>query len=286
MRIIIAIALAVCASISVCHAQQIPVRISVLGTAPKEIKITADREYPLTSLSAGIWEAKIKQPARGRQRWFEEADLVLTAGPGLPVYIPLRLSPETTRIDLTIKTSPTLSCTAANLEKVETDQSEVQSQIELYVLARDLYYSAQSACGSLSKRRAAKAWFDRSYSLATTRHFARLDRSALIAVRQILTEAEQADYKTEVDGYQIRLINDQKKAYIIDKKYDWACSLNKELSDTWNTLKPVDAKRLVDKLGYGPAQIEADGKLLETYLKAPANTCWSSKPSVVATIQP
>lgn len=282
MKAVIALALAACAVSSVCHAQKIPVQITVVGTVPTggEVKV-GNEDFPLTSKPNGLWSGEINPMARGGAKWFRDAELTLTTGNSV-IFVPLRLSPETSRVGLTLRIRPTPECNDANLATVEAAQSAQIVQLEMYLLARDFHRYAQTTCGNVAAERMGKAWFDRSHSLAITRDIIRLDKVSIEAAKPRLTTHQLAEYEAEVVAYELRLINDQKKAYMADKKNEWACALNKELSNTLIGMTPEQARRVIAKLFFGHTHIEDDGKLLETYLKKQAETCWTPPPKVVA----
>jgi hypothetical protein len=284
MKAFVSLVLGACVASSVCHAQKIPVQITVVGTVPSSVKITAmDRDFGLKSGPKGVWQGEVDAISRAA-KWFREAELTLTTAAFSP-HVPLRLSPETTGIALTLKVSATPVCNVENFAKVEADQSGQEEQLEMFLLARDFHRFAKGACGSVAAERTGKAWFDRSYSLAISRAIFRLDTSSIAAARPRLSAKQVEEYKAQIAARELRFINDQKKVYLNSKKYEWACTLNKELSDT--LIAMTDARLVIEKLALDHPQLERDGKLIETHLRATTEQkCWTSPSTTVAARRP
>ncbi len=193
--------------------------------------LVGEIDYPL-AVANGVWTVLLPAVTTQGTDWFQKAELNADFPAGeSPISVPLRLSPELVNIPLPVRKSPTPTCLIGNFSFIELESADLPTQLRAYIAARDLYFNALD-CGPSMKRRIAKSWFDRSFSLAKSRSFISLDSAAVTAAKSASAYSDQQldSYIVDVLGYEINLMYQQMLRYQAIGKRDQAAGLNEKLT--------------------------------------------------------
>lgn len=257
------------------HGQQAATTVNVQFYAlpPKEVYVTLNKSeqdgqqrLPLTARQSS-WSADLP--------WNVQAKLEIRRGkieasfpdPASGAYIPIRLTRLLSSADVQLRKTAAPNCLEANLRIIERSAQSDEHRFKAYLLARDLFYlAAPDPCGSVQKDRVIKAWFDRSYDLATSVDYVDLDPDAIDAARATLGEAYVKNRIDQVRGYEVQLLQDRKLIAIRKGNLGGAASLQELIAKM--TSDEAIAKAVQTHQGLTPKQIEKD----DLYIRSLAAT--------------
>jgi hypothetical protein len=183
---------------------------------------------------------------------------LITAGysDGAEETVPIKFGPGISVIRMRIFHPAALDCGNETVRTIEQSASDPDLLLKRYITARALY--RMGGCGSYQVRRVIKAWFDRSYGLAILRPFFRLDDDARDEAQKILPSYVD-NYVQQVNGNNVKILNDVKLDLAKQGEYDAATKINSTLLNALEENPTAGTKQ-----GLTPQQLILDKSFLDS----------------------
>lgn len=196
--------------------------------------------------------------------------------------LPIRLIRKDHQLSLTFHRTANLSCTGPVVQRLEQQSYDFPTALIAYFDARELALrTGAGRCGTLLRKRVVKAWFDRSYYLATHNDHIRLDPEAQ-AEYATLDPTYSTNYVRQAAADELRTINDAKLAAFNGADYTTATALSRTLLSKLD----ADPKLRQDALelqGLSVQQLSNDDALITTRASLAGAKFEESSPGAAAT---
>jgi hypothetical protein len=115
-----------------------------------------------------------------------EAQLRAVYNDGGEASLGIRFVPFSPTVPVTVYRSAPAPCVNGIVEPLERPSSQVRANLEAYFKARDLAQGrATTPCGTTMTKRVARAWFNKSYALATNTTHLAFDRDSADFLRKV-----------------------------------------------------------------------------------------------------
>lgn len=180
------------------------------------------------------WSTNLTTPS---EPWFSPASLEVSfAGTNRQSSVPLRLSPGTAKINLSLAKPAGRGCHLENVSQLEkAPMSTFDEAFKVFRESREYYsYWSSGSCASELLHRVAFMWLLSSYEIARRWDFIGLDEGAITAVRATAKAAQVGNYIDEVQGYEAGVAYRWSAKYLQAGQLDRGCPLNRWIEKTFS----------------------------------------------------
>jgi hypothetical protein len=231
-RLLSVVAFVTLSTASVANAEPIGILLSWVVDRPQDATLSGAFPPQPLSLNTAKTGYELHYMVRRDGPYLQTASLDATFADGSTASLPVRLWPELNWLSATVFRIKYDICSPSDLDAAEQKAGTVQGALKALFTARALYsITGRDGCSPNNRKRAAKAWFDRSYELSLLANYFDYNAEAGAAYSNY-DPAYVEQYRMKVANIGLKLINDQKKAALAAHNYSLASSLNESLLGT------------------------------------------------------